>query len=203
MKASEIKPATDLEFQSHSTEINQIQAVFLGMASFREFIKKDLEKIRASQSLTSVSKPFLDFKSCQAFDTSFRSWARRSASARRAASALESTQLGFEIQKCRISRDSTDFCKFSWLAYRLVNVVNVCGFPSLEDFAKICRIVTASHTVRLLNDKFLSLVLHDLEAAKMLGLTLRDLGKGDGDEEIEQPIKRNPTKSPFDCGKRA
>ncbi len=179
------------------------------MASFREFIKKDLEKIRASQSLTSVSKPFLDFKSCQAFDTSFRSWARRSASARRAASALESTQLGFEIQKCRISRDSTDFCKFSWLAYRLVNVVNVCGFPSwLEDFAKICRIVTAScHTVRLLNDKFLSLVLHDLvEAAKMLGLTLRDyLGKGeDGDEEeIEQPIKRNPTKSPFDCGKRA
>ena len=68
--------------------------------------------------------------------------------------------------------------------------------------------MTAScHTVRLLNDKFLSLVLHDLvEAAKMLGLTLRDyLGKGeDGDEEeIEQPIKRNPTKSPFDCGKRA
>ena len=54
-----------------------------------------------------------------------------------------------------------------------------------------CDRTASCHHVRLLNDKFLSLVLHDLvegvEATKMLGLTLREvsshLGKGeDGDE---------------------
>lgn len=62
---------------------------------------------------------------------------------------------------------------------------------------------TASCHVRLLNDKFLSLVLHDLvegvEATKMLGLTLREvsshLGKGeDGDEGMKEIETTNQDK---------
>ena len=119
-KGAETKPATDQEFEAHSIEF-----VWRGKLSrvpkCKTNSRKKSEKDHGISKFDNHFKAFLDFKAHQDMSSVWHLLSLLCLTLCFSSPCGISLGLGtlrFEIQKCRNSNQETDFCKFSWLAYR-------------------------------------------------------------------------------------